>query len=90
MAVIESRRARDAVTAAILLSLIACGVYRSAVTTRLDSFELDEYYHIAAGVTYVRLGDYRVNPDTSVGQTLGGQVLFFQFIPSAFTSKLYR
>jgi hypothetical protein len=47
----------------ILLTLIAFGLTRSAIGTRLDSFLLDEYYHITAGVSYVRLGDYRLNPE---------------------------
>lgn len=39
------------------------GVFRSAVATRLDSLDIDEFYHITAGVSYVRLGDYRLNPE---------------------------
>jgi tetratricopeptide (TPR) repeat protein len=50
-------------TLAILVCLILCGILRSAVATRLDSFDLDEAYHITAGVTYARLGDYRLNPE---------------------------
>lgn len=48
---------------ALLLGLILCGVLRSAIATRLDSFDIDEAYHITAGVTYARLGDYRLNPE---------------------------
>ena len=36
---------------------------RSAIATRLDGFTIDEAYHIAAGVSYVRLGDFRINPE---------------------------
>jgi hypothetical protein len=46
-----------------LLVLTLCGILRSAIATRLDSFDLDEAYHITAGVTYIRLGDYRLNPE---------------------------
>ncbi|HKC00862.1 MAG TPA: hypothetical protein VKD23_18915 [Terriglobales bacterium] len=47
----------------LLLLLTACAIVRSAVTTRLDGFTIDEAYHIAAGVSYVRLGDFRINPE---------------------------
>jgi Dolichyl-phosphate-mannose-protein mannosyltransferase len=47
----------------LLIGLILCGVLRSAIATRLDSFDLDEAYHITAGVIYARLGDYRLNPE---------------------------
>ena len=44
--------------------LIVCGaIVRSAVATRLDGFTLDEAYHIAAGVSYVRDKDFRINPE---------------------------
>lgn len=46
-----------------LVALILCGVLRSAIATRLDAFTIDEPYHIAAGVSYLRLGDYRLNPE---------------------------
>jgi Dolichyl-phosphate-mannose-protein mannosyltransferase len=48
---------------ALLVALVLGGILRSAVATRLDSFHLDEGYHITAGVTYARLGDYRLNPE---------------------------
>jgi hypothetical protein len=48
----------------ILVLLIVCGaIFRSAVTTRLDGFTLDEAYHIAAGVSYIRNADFRINPE---------------------------
>ena len=34
-----------------------------AVATRLDGFTVDEAYHIAAGVSYVRYADFRINPE---------------------------
>lgn len=47
-----------------LTLLIVCGaIVRSAVATRLDGFTLDEAYHIAAGVSYVRTFDFRINPE---------------------------
>lgn len=48
---------------ALLVGLVLCGILRSAIATRLDSFDIDEAYHITAGVTYARLGDYRLNPE---------------------------
>jgi len=47
----------------LAFSLIVAGITRSAITTRLDSFTLDEPYHIAAGVSYVKYRDFRVNPE---------------------------
>jgi hypothetical protein len=47
----------------LAFSLIVAGITRSAIATRLDSFTLDEPYHIAAGVSYVRYHDFRVNPE---------------------------
>ena len=47
----------------LLLLLIAAAIIRSAIATRLDGFTIDEAYHIAAGVSYVRLGDFRINPE---------------------------
>ena len=54
---------RNKIVSGLLLVLTLCGILRSAIATRLDSFDLDEAYHITAGVTYVRLGDYRLNPE---------------------------
>lgn len=54
---------RSIVFVAAILGLVLCGVVRSSVATRLDGFTLDEAYHIAAGVSYVRTGDYRLNPE---------------------------
>lgn len=45
------------------VGLILCGVFRSSVATRLDSFTIDEAWHIVAGVSYVRTGDFRLNPE---------------------------
>jgi hypothetical protein len=45
----------------VLLCLLA--VARSALGTRLDSFTIDEPWHIVAGASYVRTGDFRLNPE---------------------------
>ncbi len=63
MLAIERFMKRKVAFAVFLLALLLCGVFRSAIATRLDSFDLDEAYHITAGVTYARLGDYRLNPE---------------------------
>jgi tetratricopeptide (TPR) repeat protein len=47
----------------LLLTIVLLAILRSAVATRLDSFTIDENYHITAGVSYVRTGDYRINPE---------------------------
>jgi hypothetical protein len=45
----------------ILLALFAVG--RSALGTRLDSFTIDEPWHVVAGVAYERSGDFALNPE---------------------------
>jgi tetratricopeptide (TPR) repeat protein len=47
----------------LVLLLVSLGILRSAIATRLDGFTLDEAYHIAAGVSYVRNGAFRINPE---------------------------
>jgi hypothetical protein len=47
---------RNKIVLGLLLVLTLCGILRSAIATRLDSFDLDEAYDITAGVTYVRMG----------------------------------
>src|SRR6516225_2455311 len=47
----------------LLLLLIGGAIVRSAIATRLDGFTIDEAYHIAAGVSYVRYMDFRINPE---------------------------
>ncbi len=46
-----------------LAALLGLGVLRSSIATRLDGFSFDEPYHVVAGVSYVRTGDYRLNPE---------------------------
>src|SRR5277367_1750197 len=45
------------------LLLVALAIVRSAISTRLDGFTIDEAYHIAAGVSYVKYHDFRINPE---------------------------
>ncbi|MGA8776599.1 MAG: hypothetical protein WB536_19570, partial [Terriglobales bacterium] len=47
----------------LALLLVALAILRSAVSTRLDGFTIDEAYHIAAGVSYVKYHDFRINPE---------------------------
>jgi hypothetical protein len=44
-----------------LLLVLALG--HSLWATSLDGFTIDEPYHIAAGASYLRWGDYRLNPE---------------------------
>jgi hypothetical protein len=48
---------------ALLLLLVGGTIVHSVLATRLDDFTLDEPYHIAAGVSYVQHGDFRLNPE---------------------------
>jgi Dolichyl-phosphate-mannose-protein mannosyltransferase len=43
--------------------LLALALGHSLWATSLDGFTIDEPYHIAAGASYVRWGDYRLNPE---------------------------
>jgi Dolichyl-phosphate-mannose-protein mannosyltransferase len=47
----------------LVLFVVACGVSRSMWATALDGFTFDEAYHIAAGASYLRFHDFRVNPE---------------------------
>jgi CheY-like chemotaxis protein len=60
----------------LLLLIVGAAIVRSAIATRLGSFTIDEAYHSAAGVSYVRYADFRVNPEpSSVGQAVVGSVM---------------
>jgi len=48
---------------ACLLLLALLAVLRSHLGTRLDSFTIDEPWHIVAGASYVQTGDWRLNPE---------------------------
>lgn len=58
-----SSRRRQVVFFGGLVVLISAAVLRSNIATRLDGFCNDEPYHITSGVSYVRTGDYRLNPE---------------------------
>lgn len=47
----------------LMFVVFLLAILRSAVATRLDSFTIDENYHITPGVSYLRTGDYRINPE---------------------------
>ncbi len=46
-----------------LLALAGLAIVRSALGTRLDSFTVDEPWHIVAGTAYVRGGERHLNPE---------------------------
>jgi tetratricopeptide (TPR) repeat protein len=54
---------RGRVFLTLLLLLVGGTIIRSVLATRLDDFTLDEPYHIAAGVSYIQHGDFRLNPE---------------------------
>lgn len=47
----------------LLLVLVLLAVLRSWAGTRLDSFTVDEPWHVVAGTTYVRGGGFHLNPE---------------------------
>jgi hypothetical protein len=59
----EPATLRRSYFALVVLVVVLLAVMRSAIATRLDSLTVDENYHITAGVSYVRTGDYRINPE---------------------------
>jgi dolichyl-phosphate-mannose--protein O-mannosyl transferase len=54
---------RPAVTWTVVVALVVLAVIRSAIATRTDGFTVDDAYHITAGVSYVKLRDFRLNPE---------------------------
>jgi hypothetical protein len=54
---------RPSVTWAVIVALVMLAVIRSAVATRTDGFTIDDAYHITAGVSYVKLRDFRLNAE---------------------------
>lgn len=48
---------------ALLALLLAFAIGHTLWSTSLDSFTIDEPYHITAGATYLRRGDFRINPE---------------------------
>jgi hypothetical protein len=47
----------------LLLVLLTLGITRSWLATRFDGFTMDEGWHLVAGASHVRTGDYRLNPE---------------------------
>ena len=47
----------------MLLALVGMCVLRSSIGTRIDSFTVDEPWHIVAGTTYARTGEFSLNPE---------------------------
>ena len=58
-----SRRPGDLLFWIGLPLLLALALGHSLWATSLDGFTIDEPYHIAAGASYLRWGDYRLNPE---------------------------
>ncbi len=58
-----SRREIPWVGLLVLSVLVLAAVLRSSAGTRLDTFTVDEPWHIVAGSTYVRHGDFALNPE---------------------------
>ncbi len=54
---------RPALAWAAIVAVVVLAVVRSAVATRSDGFTVDDAYHITAGVSYVKLRDFRLNPE---------------------------
>src|SRR4029453_1529650 len=54
---------RPLVAWAAIVVLVVLAVIRSAVATRTDGFTIDDAYHITAGVSYVKLRDFRLKPE---------------------------
>src|SRR6266699_5933849 len=54
---------RPTVAWAAIVALVGLTIVRSAVATRTDGFTIDDAYHITAGVSYVKTGDFRLNPE---------------------------
>ena len=54
---------RPSIAYAAVIALILLAILRSAIATRSDGFTIDEAYHITAGVSYVKLHDFRLNPE---------------------------
>src|SRR3546814_10813027 len=49
--------------AALVLALVLLAVLRSSTGTRLDSFTIDEPWHIVAGTSYARGDGFHLNPE---------------------------
>lgn len=60
---VQKSRSQPGLFVLVLFVLVIATIVRSSITTRLDGFTIDEAYHIAAGVSYVRTADFRINPE---------------------------
>lgn len=58
-----NRRRHTILFIAGIIALIAAAIIRSSIATSLDSFTFDEAYHVGAGASYVKTGDFRLNPE---------------------------
>jgi 4-amino-4-deoxy-L-arabinose transferase-like glycosyltransferase len=73
----------------LLAGLVLLAVLRSHAGTRLDSFTIDEPWHIVAGASYVETGDWRLNPEHPpltklwVGAFMPGLLVLPPFAPLA-------
>jgi hypothetical protein len=47
----------------LIIALLAVALARSMAGTARDGLTIDEPYHYAAGLSYQRFGDYRLNPE---------------------------
>jgi hypothetical protein len=74
----------------LVVAIILAAVLRSAIATRLDSFTLDEGYHIVAGVSYLQRADFRINPEHPplVKLWVGSFISVLGFHLSPFREKL--
>ena len=79
---------RHAIFFIVVIALIAAAIVRSSITTSLDSFTFDEAYHVGAGVSYIKTGDFRLNPEQPPLTKLwvGAYVNFFGYEMSPFRS----
>ena len=63
MATASARTAPRWLGVALLLALALLAAGRSALGTRLDSFTVDEPWHVVAGTAYVRGAGFHLNPE---------------------------
>lgn len=59
----RSKRWRTPVVLLIFIVIIAAAIIRSSIATSLESFTFDEAYHVGAGASYIKTGDFRLNPE---------------------------
>ena len=59
----EGPRLRPGIAWPAIMALVILAVIRSGIATRTDGLTIDDAYHITAGVSYVKLRDFRLNPE---------------------------